>query len=270
MSTKQTIAFFGATGGCAGSSLACALREGYHCTALARTPSKLETFLTTTHAIPAATLSSLLTIHRGDAKNPEDVARVLVSPLSPTHLVSTIYTAIGAYPSFKWSLSTPFVLSDPNVCTDGVRAIFTALTTLASAQNISSTPDGAKPLLIALSSTGVNGKTRDIPLAYAPLYHFLAAQPHADKRAMEKVIVDESAKYTRGFVIIRPTALTDGEKGVAKVRAGWEWGVAGEGRAKEDGPAIGWVIGRKDVGAWVFKKVIQEGGWEDRCVSLTY
>ncbi|KAJ4353489.1 uncharacterized protein N0V89_005219 [Didymosphaeria variabile] len=268
MAPKQTIAFFGATGGCAGSSLACALREGYHCTAsVARTPSKLLTLLSSDHDIPTSTTKANLTIIQGDAKNPSDVARTLLSPLNKSHTVDTIYSSIGAYPTFQLSLTTPFVLADPTLCTSGMKAIFSALDAL----NLT-TSEGQKPLLIALSSTGVNGRTRDIPWLYHPLYHVLAAQPHADKRSMEGIVLDDQGEHFRDFVIVRPTALVDGERGVKKVRAGWEWGVQGEKEKveREVGPAIGWTVGRKDVGAWVFKNVIERGGWDGRCVSLTY
>ncbi|KAL5424659.1 hypothetical protein PMIN04_003043 [Paraphaeosphaeria minitans] len=267
MASKQTIAFFGATGGCAGSSLACALRSGYHCTALARIPSNLVTSLTTDHAILASAIEANLTIIQGDAKNSSDVSRALVSPTNSSHVVDIIYSSIGAYPNFQLSLTTPFVLSDPTLCTSGMRAIFSALSTLGMP-----TSSGRKPLLIALSSTGVKGRARDIPLLYYPLYKLLAAQPHADKRGMEEVVLSDRGEHIRDFVIVRPTALVDGLKGVEKVRSGWEWGVQGEkGRVeKEVGPAIGWTVGRTDVGAWIFKNVVESGGWEGRCVSLTY
>ncbi|OAG06180.1 uncharacterized protein CC84DRAFT_1164509 [Paraphaeosphaeria sporulosa] len=267
MASKQTIAFFGATGGCAGSSLACALRSGYHCTALARTPSKLVKCLTIDHDIPASVIETNLTIIQGDAKTASDVAQALISPTNSSHVVDIIYSSIGAYPNFKLSLTTPFVLPDPTLCTSGMRAVFSALSTLGMP-----TSSGRKPLLIALSSTGVNGKARDIPLLYYPLYKLLAAQPHADKRGMEEVVLGDKGEHMRDFVIVRPTALVDGAKGVEKVRSGWEWGIQDEKRRveKEAGPAIGWTVGRTDVGAWIFKNVVEAGGWEGRCVSLTY
>lgn len=190
-----------------------------------------------------------------------------MSPINSFHVVDIIYSSIGAYPDFQLSLITPFVLSDPTLCTSGMRAIFSALSTL----NLT-TSSGSKPLLITLSSTGVNGKARDIPWLYYPLYKFLAAQPHADKRRMEEVVLSDRGEHVRDFVIVRPTALVDKVKGVEKVKSGWEWGLQGEKKSgeKEIGPAIGWTVGRTDVGAWIFKNVVEEGGWEGRCISLTY
>jgi hypothetical protein len=232
-----------------------------------RTPSKLVTLLTTDHAIPASTIETNLTIIQGNAKNTSDVSRTLISPTNKLHVVDIIYSSIGGYPTFQLSLTAPFVLADPTLCTSGMHAIFSALSTLSL-----TTTTGRKPLLIALSSTGVNGKARDIPWVYYPLYHVLAAQPHADKRGMEELVLGDEGEHVRDFVIIRPTALVDGVKGVHKVRSGWEWGLQVEKRekGKEAGPAIGWMVGRKDVGAWIFANVVEDGGWEGRCVSLTY
>lgn len=191
-----------------------------------------------------------------------------MSPTHNSHIVDIIYSSIDAYPNFQFSLTEPFVLPDPTLCTDGMRAIFSALSTLGL-----TTASGKKPLLIALSPTGINGKARDIPRLYYPLYKVLAAQLHADKRGMEQVVLGDKGEHV-DFVIVRPTALVDGAKGVDKVRSGWEWGLQGEKacveKEKEVGPAIGWTIGRTDVGAWIFKNVVEEGGWEGKCVSLTY
>ncbi|KAJ4289243.1 hypothetical protein N0V90_011585 [Kalmusia sp. IMI 367209] len=234
---------------------------------VARNPSKLRAFLESEHSLSSSTISCYLTIIKGDARSPINVTQTLISPTNQRHLVDVIYSSIGAYPKFQWSLRTPFVSSDPTLCEDGMKSIYTALGQL-STSGVTATIDGTKPLLIALSSTGVNGRARDIPYLYYPLYHILAAQPHADKRAMEQLILGHGGAHIRNFAIVRPTALTDAkEVGVENVRAGWEWGVETEG--KEDGPAIGWTVGRRDVGAWIFRKVIAEGGWEGRCISLT-
>lgn len=85
----------------------------------------------------------------------------------------------------------------------------------------------------------------------------------------------DAGQHVRDFVIVRPTLLTDAEpKGVQGVKVGWEWGAAGEENVKdgvpEPGPMLGYSIGRKDVGEWMLRKVVVEGGWEGRCVSLTY
>jgi hypothetical protein len=52
------------------------------------------------------------------------------------------------------------------------------------------------------------------------------------------------------------------------------WGeeVDAKGREEEAGPAVGWSIGRRDLGKWIFEKVVRDGGggWEGKCVSLCY
>ncbi|KAF4467994.1 hypothetical protein FALBO_5135 [Fusarium albosuccineum] len=74
-SAKPTIACFGATGGCVAAALASALKEGHHCTALARTPGKLRNLLTTGHSIPSATVDQYLAIYQGDMKDPAAARR---------------------------------------------------------------------------------------------------------------------------------------------------------------------------------------------------
>lgn len=115
-----------------------------------------------------------------------------------------------------------------------------------------------------------------MPWPIVPLYHYLGSSPHADKRAMEELVRGDRGEHVRGFVVVRPSLLTDGRpRELESVRAGWEWGVdvdgvQGNGGEKEPGPQVGWYVARKDVGEWVFRKAVVEGGWERRCVSLTY
>lgn len=59
-------------------------------------------------------------------------------------------------------------------------------------------------------------------------------------------------RATGGFVIVRPTLLMGGSEGTRHVK----WG--SEGR-----PALGWTIGKKDVGDWIFEMIVQESGGED-------
>lgn len=76
-----------------------------------------------------------------------------------------------------------------------------------------------------------------------------------------------------GFVITRPTLLTDGDaKGLNKVKVGWETHPEAV-NAKEDKkskPAIGYSIRRADVGTWIFEEVVKgKGDWVNKCVSMT-
>lgn len=68
-------------------------------------------------------------------------------------------------------------------------------------------------------------------------------------------------KVISGFVNVKPTLLTNGD-GI-----GWErlrFGVESE-------PAVGWRVARRDVGEWVFERVVRRevpGGWVGRGVTL--
>ncbi|KAF2197659.1 hypothetical protein GQ43DRAFT_424123 [Delitschia confertaspora ATCC 74209] len=267
--TKRTIAFFGATGGCAAATLAAALRGEHTCIALARNPQKLTMLLTSApHSIPKSVLTTQLTIVKGDIRNLGDVAKVLVKPESVgkgvEEVVDTIISGIGSYPEFQFSLH-PFTLKDPGICEDGMKTVLEALSSLqdSSERGVFKEMDGKRPLVVAISSTGTNARTRDVPLLLTPLYHWLGAVPHADKRAMESLLFNSSIC---SFVIIRPSLLIDGAAlGVDKVRAGWE--------EEEKGPAVGWTISRRDVGGWIYEEVVKReggGGWRGKCISLTY
>ncbi|KAF2122320.1 hypothetical protein BDV96DRAFT_594214 [Lophiotrema nucula] len=123
-----------------------------------------------------------------------------------------------------------------------------------------------------ISTTGVSKKGRDMPWLLVPLYHWGLAVAHEDTRRMEEIAMSDagSEKGRVGdVVVVRPTLLTSGEsRGLGSVRAGWEW--AGENRdVKAPGPEMGYSISRRDVAEWMFKKVIEEGGWGGRAVSLT-
>ena len=94
----------------------------------------------------------------------------------------------------------------------------------------------------------------------------------ADKKRLETLVFADKGQHFDNFVIMRPLLLTDGApKGEAGLRVGWEWGVESATHTeKEPGPAIGYTVSRKDVGIWTFENAIVRGGWEGKCVYLTY
>lgn len=242
---------------------------------MARTPDKLRRFLTEQHDVLPTAIDQYLTIHQGDAKDPAAVAKALLSPTTKDTLVDIVLTGLGAYPTFQWSITNPFPLTDPTICEDATAALYTAISNLSSS-SATSTHAGTKPLLVVVSTAGARAKGRGVPLSIYWLYEWLLGSPLADKRRMEALILADRRAHVRDFVLIRPPFLTDGEAlGKEKIKVGWEWGIedddrAGKERVKEPGPRIGWTISRKDLGAWTFENVVQEGGWEGRCVTMSY
>jgi hypothetical protein len=244
MSQPQTLAFFGATGDCAGHCLALALQNNYTCTALARTPSKLTTSLTT-KGISAALQSRHLTIIQGDVRDPVAVKRTLTAPNGKQ--VDKIISGIGPNAFyFHPNPLAPIGITDSTICRDASATILAALPT--------DVPAETKPMLINITTTGIPSPNapRDVPILYLPLYRWLLHHPHVDKAEMEgnlRAVMarEEWERPIRGFVNVKPTLLTDGEVvGWANVRFG------GEMR-----PALGWFVARRDVGEWIFEMLVR-------------
>ncbi|KAF2165264.1 hypothetical protein M409DRAFT_24647 [Zasmidium cellare ATCC 36951] len=254
----QNLAFFGATGGCAGSCLAAALKQGYTCTALARTPSKLTAFMHEKD-VDSFTLDSHLQIIPGDIRDLEAVKQTLAH-------ADIIVSGIGAYPKFQWSPRKPLALIDPAICADGISTILQACQELQKPN-----AKRKKPMLISISTAGVQtpGKPRALPLLYLTFYYWLLAEPHADKVALEAKIheymqLQGNQKGIEGYILVRPSILLDGEKkGVGDVRAG----------LPED-PPVGYSIDRRVDGEWIFEKLVRGGGadgvWRNGEVIVTY
>lgn len=93
---SQTIAFLGATGGCAGACLIAALNDGYTCRALARSPSKLLESLRT-KGLSDSVLSNL-DIIEGNAKDIESLKTLL---RTESGIVDAIVFGIGAAPVLR-------------------------------------------------------------------------------------------------------------------------------------------------------------------------
>jgi hypothetical protein len=152
--------------------------------------------------------------------------------------------------------------------------MYTALSNLSSASStrpITNTSTGEKPLLIVVSTSGC-GRRRGVPLSIYLPYHYLLSSPLADKKRMEQLVFGDKGSHVRDFVVIRPPFLSNGKaRGDDGLRVGWEWGVeGGEERVQEPGPEIGYYVSRRDVGTWTYEKAIVQGGWDGKCVNLTY
>lgn len=263
---QPTLAFFGATGGCTNAVLVHALRNGYRCVALVRTPSKLRQQLLD-QKISEGTLSSQLLIITGNAVDKNNVKAALTAG-GPNTLPSTIITGLGAAPKVGWTPSKPltfFSIDQPSICQDAARTLVDGMTEILQEQ-----PElkAKKPSLIFVSTTGVSRGAEDVPYSMRWLYHKTLAVPHLDKRAMETVYRDHGDKNVfRAVSGIRPTLLSgeanaDAGAGLNKVRAG-----------TEDKPALGYNIKRADVGHWVFQNLIHNeqarSQWEGQMCSLT-
>ena len=246
-STKPLLAFYGATGGSTLAALVPALKAGYDCTALIRTPSKLTTLLEKN--VPQSAIDAHLHITQGDVLSVDAVKGPLIFN---GRTADIIFCGVGVRVFMQRS-------PEVTICTDAIMNIFTALRELKPS---------VKPLFVALTSTGLTrpGEPRDLPWLMMPLYHYALANPHADKMRMEKAIEEEAARgkeaVIKGFVMPRPSLLTDGKAlGAEKVRVG-----------DERKPAVGYTISRDDVGGWMFENLIEGAAerWVGKKVTLTY
>ncbi|KAK3723777.1 hypothetical protein LTR37_001658 [Vermiconidia calcicola] len=251
------LAFFGATGGCAGTCLAAALEAGHTCTALARTPSKLEATVLDRGA-SADAISSNLTIIHGDVRDLPSVQRTIAD-------ADLIISGVGAYPRFQLSLRTPLLSDDSTICADATSTI------LKACQSLPPPASGKrKPTLNIISTAGVQeqGKPRALPLAYLPWYGWLLADPLADKIVMEDIVLahmelPEDQRGIDGYVMVKPSILTDGRgKNVEDVRAG-----------QSDCPPVGYSVDRDLVGLWMLRRLVREDGargeWKNSRVTIT-
>ncbi|KAL8810347.1 MAG: hypothetical protein Q9200_002648 [Gallowayella weberi] len=255
------VAFFGATGGSTLACLALALKAGYTCSALSRSSSKLQTLLLERN-VSQSIIDTHLTIIQGDIRDTKSVVQVL-TPRSKSDTLQLIISGIGRPPIFSPNPLNP-TFDDPTVCQDAISTILAALRTLP--------PSFSKPVLAALSTTGISSRARDVPILMIPLYHWLLAVPHKDKLEMEALLQAEVAKPTQerviqDFVVVRPSLLTDGARlGTNKIRVGEEVG-------KTATPAVGYTISREDVGGWMFDRLLDGDGkkrYAGKMVSITY
>lgn len=234
---------------------------------MSRSSSKLQNLLLERN-VSQSIIDTHLTVIQGDIRDVQAVARVLnPQPASKTSTkpLYLIISGIGRPPIFSPNPFSP-TFDDPTVCQDAITTIFAALRTLP--------PSLPKPVLAALSTTGISSRVRDVPLLMTPLYHWLLAVPHKDKKEMEALLQAEVAKPAnnkcraiKDFVIVRPSLLTDGARlGTNKIRVGTEGGEIAS-------PAVGYTISREDVGGWMFDQLVEGQGREKyagKMVSITY
>ncbi|KAF9910227.1 hypothetical protein EC991_006954 [Linnemannia zychae] len=255
--TAQFIAFFGATGGCTNSCLVHTLKSGFFATALARTPSKLIDMLLV-QGLDQSIIDSQLTIIKGDIANLAAIKSVLTNntfnnTTEPTKLASQIISGIGGTPQLRMSLRKPMTIDNPEICASATKNIIQAL------QDIYNTrPSTAqhKSSITVISTTGISDVHEDVPFGFRTFYHVVLADPHTDKKEMERLISEDASSTAvfRGAVIIRPSLLK-GDQSVASGK-GWQKLKVGV----EDKPAVGYTCHRADVGQWICEQIIKTGG----------
>ena len=266
-----SIAFFGATGGCANACLVHSLRGGHKCVALVRTPEKLRKQLTH-QGVSESVITSQLLITQGNATEVADVKKTLTAGGSSS-LVSTIVTGLGGAPHLQFDWKNPLqiaALDQPTICEDAAKAVVAALNSIYTEQPALKTN---KPTVVFVATTGITRGPEDVPFVMRFLYHQMLAVPHKDKKKMEDIFRGNVEKggdeqVFRCVTGMRPTLLggavdVNDKQGVETVRAG-----------TEQKPALGYSIKRADVGEWMFKNLIHEAEakktWEGEMVTLTH
>ncbi|KAG0281075.1 hypothetical protein BGZ96_001287 [Linnemannia gamsii] len=267
LTSTQHIAFFGATGGCTNACLVHTLNAGFHATALARTPSKLVDML---HAqgISQDVMDAQLTIFKGDISDIHAIKDTLTNHHAGTTgavtLATQIISGIGGTPQMQMSLRRPVTIDNPEICATATKNIILALQEVYKAQP-STTLN--KPSITVISTTGVSDVKEDVPFAFRILYHVVLADPHTDKKEMERLVTENTGTSFKGAVIIRPSLLTGDQSVKGSGRQGWEKLRVG----REQEPAVGYTVHRADVGQWIFEEVVKTGGEArfGQCITLT-
>lgn len=186
-----------------------------------------------------------------------------------------IVLGVGAAPKFSANPLKLVTIDQPDICATAAETVVKSVSEIQQQSTTGSS--SSKPVMVAVSTTGIDDRINDVPFGYSGLYHWLLAVPHVDKRKMEKEVLAAKEKGIIGnFVILRPTLLFDKDSNYGAVRAGY-FGRKSSGKDdrwnSKDGPALGYTIGRKDVGEFAFREIVEKnarGEWAGQHVTLTY
>ncbi|QPG75178.1 hypothetical protein FOA43_002527 [Brettanomyces nanus] len=230
----MTIAFFGATGGCANACLTYSLKNNFKCRALARNPEKLRSMLEE-QGLDQTSIDSNLTIVEGSI---EDVNSIVSTIKDATHVVS----GVGSTPKLQMSLTTPVTIVNPTVCEAFANNLTEAVHRIGASE---------PPSLAVVSTTGISSGPEDVPFGLRWLYHIALKTPHADKRKMEKTV--KSTSIFSRVVVVRASLLkgthliSSGDDDIDKVlRVG-----------TEKQPEVGYAVKRANVGRWIYERFIK-------------
>lgn len=288
----MTIAFFGATGGCANACLALTLRNGYNAVALARTPSKLITQLLEQPGLTQNMLDRQLRIQQGDATNIEDVLQTLIisNTAQGCTLVTTIVSGIGGAPTVAWTKENPcdkmsmriptlphIQLNNPHITEETTRTLLEALKRISTEYFPSYEAYAyVAPRIAMISGTGIGSKNgmKDVPLLFRPMYSTLLPEPHADKTRMENLLNAEREKkeslLSGGLVVVRPSFMT-GDHRIAPQGQDSGYGKLRVGTDENPASGIGYLVARALIGEWIYEEIVKGSGdkWVGEGVILT-
>lgn len=125
---------------------------------VARSKTKLITFLTTQYAITDSQVSTRLTVIEGNIRNEDSVTATLFPDADSNSSIDLVIYGVGATPSFKWNCVVPKLqLDDPTICEDGIKAVTSALKSKGAV-----TAGGKGPSLVAISTIGTT-QEKDVP-----------------------------------------------------------------------------------------------------------
>ncbi|KAI8340178.1 hypothetical protein BC941DRAFT_419630 [Chlamydoabsidia padenii] len=164
------------------------------------------------------TQKAQLELIQGDALDPEAVRQVVTG-------ADVVVTSIGAF------ITPTLKMTHPGLCEQGIKVLLGVLDSLQDRPR----------RLIAVSTTGaIDGE--EVPWLLRPLYHWVLAAPHADKKAMEDHI---TSSCPIDWIILRPSLLTNG-------------GLTNGQYRKDTKRLVGYTISREDVGHFMLEECLDE------------
>ncbi|KAH7051959.1 hypothetical protein BKA57DRAFT_527844 [Linnemannia elongata] len=212
-------------------------------------------------------IDAQLTIFKGEIADIYAIKDTLTNPDAITGtvtLVSQIISGVGGTPQMQMTLRRPVTIDNPELCATATQNIIKALQEIYKAQ-----PSTAlhKPSITVISTTGVSDVKEDVPFAFRILYHVVLADPHKDKKEMERLVTENTGK--RRSIPRFGHCSTQYLDGNQAVKGGQGWEKLRVGRENE--PAAGYTVHRADVGQWIVEQVVKTGGevlFEER-ITLT-